>query len=814
MDIKNITIGSDTTAGSVVADINSNFGKVNVEMEKYKTNLYNKGSYKDAAALTAAIPSPKVGDFANVGGLKYECQVAGTWTNTNIAITITTTDISSSFGTSDTKAVSQNLFSKSVSEYNVSILFPTSGVKADGTAGGPYYTLETAVAILPEIIAQLGGQIKKGIKLSFYDINYNFLIYKYIGGIISADNFKEGDKNGYCKNNSVDVAINELLLIGHTTELLISSFSVDTQVSVVIKNSIGDIVARLSLSSYLADTIYKIDEYNNSGVYGYIILTGKEVNVSGVNYPLSNKCYDMSYNGIISAYLNDNVNQYIIDNSTFTVSAQPKVNASIRELYIRSSNLTDIFSIYLLRYDSTAKTCNVYLQKNGVNFSKLYISDGTLNAEQIYEMQIIDGSTDRAFIVFNDNCSLDASFSPSLQLNSRVRSYSANPIIESNILNLLDSASHISKINFCKNTIVDKYITELYIPSINDYGKCKITRLYAKETELRLFIKKANGDFLCVEGRDVTSKYYEHGSVMTLYDKSTAAHDIIGYAIINYSGSDYAVDVNVELYQDKVANVDNSPTIKSIIEGNEQIILSGDSLFGQPSRNSLSDIMRGILGKQVLNIGCGGCRMSLRTTDGSSYYDKFSFVSLADAIASNSFNAQELAIQNKDASDTSYIYQLQDMKAIDMSKPTIILCDYITNDVTSSVNIGDLWTYDSTTYDKLTFLGAMNYGIKKLLTQYPLLKIVFITDMYRWRPLSDSTSVPPYAYVNSIGKSGIDYSNAEKENCDRLGLVCVDYRGVRNAFSMDSVTLDATHNNPYGFHELAKFLCQLVEEYK
>lgn len=57
-------------------------------------------------------------------------------------------------------------------EYNVSVLRPTGGVKADGTAGGPYYTLETATAILPEIIAQVGGpKIQEGSKISFYDLS-------------------------------------------------------------------------------------------------------------------------------------------------------------------------------------------------------------------------------------------------------------------------------------------------------------------------------------------------------------------------------------------------------------------------------------------------------------------------------------------------------------------------------------------------------------------------------------------------------------------------------------------------------------------
>ena len=69
-------------------------------------------------------------------------------------------------------------------EYNVSVLRPTGGVKADGTAGGPYYTLETATAILPEIIAQLGGQFHQGNILSFQntDTSHDVEKYEFNGG--------------------------------------------------------------------------------------------------------------------------------------------------------------------------------------------------------------------------------------------------------------------------------------------------------------------------------------------------------------------------------------------------------------------------------------------------------------------------------------------------------------------------------------------------------------------------------------------------------------------------------------------------------
>ena len=50
--------------------------------------------------------------------------------------------------------------------------------------------------------------------------------------------------------------------------------------------------------------------------------------------------------------------------------------------------------------------------------------------------------------------------------------------------------------------------------------------------------------------------------------------------------------------------------------------------------------------------------------------------------------------------------------------------------------------------------------------------------------------------------------NAEIENCNRIGLPFENmiYWGIRNYFSMNFVTTDGTHFNPYGFFEYAKFL--------
>ena len=76
------------TFGGAVSKINSNFGLVKEAIDGLENRTTrSKGLFPTAAALSAAIPSPKVGDYAYVGdslpATVYDCLVEGTWHNTN-----------------------------------------------------------------------------------------------------------------------------------------------------------------------------------------------------------------------------------------------------------------------------------------------------------------------------------------------------------------------------------------------------------------------------------------------------------------------------------------------------------------------------------------------------------------------------------------------------------------------------------------------------------------------------------------------------------------------------------------------------------
>lgn len=84
-DLNNVP--STGTFGNSINQVNQNFGLVKGAIENVEgRTIRSKGLFPTQAALTAAYPSPKVGDYAYVGsGLPatiYDCLVEGTWHNT------------------------------------------------------------------------------------------------------------------------------------------------------------------------------------------------------------------------------------------------------------------------------------------------------------------------------------------------------------------------------------------------------------------------------------------------------------------------------------------------------------------------------------------------------------------------------------------------------------------------------------------------------------------------------------------------------------------------------------------------------------
>lgn len=80
-------VPSTGTFGGSINQVNHNFGLVKDAIENVEgRTIRSKGLFPTQAALIAAYPSPKVGDYAYVGSSLpatiYDCEVEGTWHNT------------------------------------------------------------------------------------------------------------------------------------------------------------------------------------------------------------------------------------------------------------------------------------------------------------------------------------------------------------------------------------------------------------------------------------------------------------------------------------------------------------------------------------------------------------------------------------------------------------------------------------------------------------------------------------------------------------------------------------------------------------
>lgn len=609
--------------------------------------------------------------------------------------------------------------------------------------------------------------------------------------------------------------IQEIYIRGNTEDVGVAILIADNDgIQIMLKT-------KTSIVSYLSEPnsvelgkVYHIPEYDNSGIDAYIVIS-KNVKKSSNTVFFNDAAYNIACSPKILEYLS--LSSFDFANNFYKICDNKVICSHISNLFVKASS-TDNISVGLYRWHTINNNMILFLFKNGNGFAKLAIDDTNtgLVAGKIYKLDTYDGSKDSAYVVFNDGITDSNIEISNVPLNNNtIRSYSKNPIIETHVLNALDNDNDNDNKNWTSNNEFNLYIEELFIPELTSrYGNnCSVYRVTSKSTAVHLFLKTESGAFFVVAAKDVTDFYYKSSAIVPLYDNTNTR--LIGWAKIVYLGKDYSEDDYGKINASLVENINNSPSIKKMLQAPEQLILMGDSILGYPQENSMPDILRGITEARVWNIACSGCTMALRNM---SYYDEFSFTTLIDSLVSKNFTSQEAAISNR-GSEPDFSVQLQNCKQIDLSLPTVIVCNYINNDLTTNVPIGTLWEYTNTIdgYNKNTFCGAQNYGVQKLLAAYPYIKIIFLTDSYRWRLQAGSgVSVPPYLYHNKNNDTAEKYVQAEKDNCKRLGIKCYDFGnyGVRNAFAMDYSTTDGTHCNAYGFQELAKYIHNIYKNTK
>lgn len=175
------------------------------------------------------------------------------------------------------------------------------------------------------------------------------------------------------------------------------------------------------------------------------------------------------------------------------------------------------------------------------------------------------------------------------------------------------------------------------------------------------------------------------------------------------------------------------------------VVNLGDSIYGSVRPpDDISTELAKLTGATVYNCGFGGTQMS---ESWNADYNTFCFCNLAEAIASGDWTAQDAAAQNIAASSSALRYFIdakETLKNLDYSKVEVITIAYGANDFMES----DVLDREYSLIDKETYAGALRYGIERLLTAFPNLKLYICSPIYRFWTENGEFSEDSDTYLN------------------------------------------------------------------
>lgn len=219
------------------------------------------------------------------------------------------------------------------------------------------------------------------------------------------------------------------------------------------------------------------------------------------------------------------------------------------------------------------------------------------------------------------------------------------------------------------------------------------------------------------------------------------------------------------------------------------LVYLGDSIccFGSNTggTGAIPDYLASMLGGTWKNYCVGGTTLASYRLSNQTY-DMFTFGELADSIASGNFSAQETGEDNgvKSNGTMTVLQKVLDMKHLDWSKVDTIFVHFGTNDVAFGNQIG---TASDAKQKNGTMCASLKYGVDKILSAYPLVKIVFCGMIWRNADGAPASSLIP---KNAI----------LKECCESIGIQFVDLleeMGV-NDTNRTTFLYDGTHPNGNG----------------
>ena len=173
----------------------------------------------------------------------------------------------------------------------------------------------------------------------------------------------------------------------------------------------------------------------------------------------------------------------------------------------------------------------------------------------------------------------------------------------------------------------------------------------------------------------------------------------------------------------------------------------------------------------------------------TSKYDVFSMDTLADAICTNDYSAQEAVMPEH--TNSYIINNFNTLKTIDCDNVDIITIAYGTNDYAGGILLSE-------------FISATKYSIEKIKATYPDIQIVLCTPIYRMLNRDDAfvsgETYKPNGYAlpelcNAIKDIGNEYNLLVIDNYNNSGI---------NSSNWSDYTIDGSHPNTTGHQMIAE----------
>jgi lysophospholipase L1-like esterase len=226
----------------------------------------------------------------------------------------------------------------------------------------------------------------------------------------------------------------------------------------------------------------------------------------------------------------------------------------------------------------------------------------------------------------------------------------------------------------------------------------------------------------------------------------------------------------------------------------------GDSIFGLvQAPNDISTYLKNIIGGTIHNVGFGGCRMGRHT---NANYDAFSMYRLAEAIASNDWTVQKIALE--DTSLPEYFAKNVDiLKSIDFNSVDIVTIAYGTNDFADGLQPGEFVKEGSNKFNYFT--TALKYSIETIQKAYPQIRIFVLTPCWRcWvengEVVADSNTKEVAAWPAPNGNTKLtDFVDACWDVAKTHQIPVIDNYNIGiNKFNHAHYLADGTHHNDNG----------------